>query len=164
MQAVLKPRVGQSFLLPTLLSITHDERKRNAIDHGPVRASSLSSEIARIAPLASATFSTSRARGLPTSLHYRSLRSLVRGSPLRVRRGSRGFQNNNRALPHHSPAKRREIPGPPTYATGFWRTGRSQTARRLLGQTKGRWWHVQKSNLPRAAQGIGVIGRHGSPF
>jgi hypothetical protein len=96
----------------------------------------------RAAPSKSDVFDVARARttniASPTPL---AIDPLLPGSPPRVRRGSRGFQNHNRALPHHTPAKRREILGPGLVETlGLWRTGSAQTARRLLGQTRGRWW------------------------
>jgi hypothetical protein len=118
---------------------------------------------------ANASIATSRACAREDHKHSSTIDGAIDAlsprRPLCVRRGSRGFQNYNIALPHHTPAKRREILGPRLTRLGSG----AQEALRLLGAYSGRLrggggWHVQKSNLPRAAQGIGVIGSTGRPF
>jgi hypothetical protein len=69
------------------------------------------------------------------------------GRPLCVRRGSRGLRNQNRPLPHHTSANRREILGPRLTRLGSGGTGSSQSARHQPRTDRGGWWgHVQKGN------------------
>jgi hypothetical protein len=68
------------------------------------------------------------------------------GRPLCVRRGSRGLRNQNRPLPHHTSANRREILGPRLTRLGSGGTGSSECSAPTSDPTGGLWGHVQNGN------------------
>ena len=118
-------------------------------------------------------FDVARARApniaSPTSLHQHRYRGGYRSpypwKPSPRSAGVSGISKLQHSAPHQTSAKRCEILGPRLTRLGSG----AQEALSLLGAYSGRvrgggGWHVQKSNLPRGAQGIGVIGSTGRPF